>query len=101
MIPWNYHIMNLNDICEKCHHKCNAKYFQQNFKNWTSGNNNIDKYIQATHREKSILEINQALSQMNDDELLLIYQNIIQPTNDKKTRPTRRQKLIEMIEKLP
>ncbi|EXX61131.1 Tpk2p [Rhizophagus irregularis DAOM 197198w] len=48
MIPWNYHNMNLNDICEKCHHKCNAKYFQQNFKNWTSGNNNIDKFIQGT-----------------------------------------------------
>ncbi|PKY63229.1 hypothetical protein RhiirA4_491466 [Rhizophagus irregularis] len=46
-------------------------------------------------------KIQSPLSQMNDDELLLIYQNIIQPTNDKKTRPTRRQKLIEMIEKLP
>ena len=34
---------------------------------------------------------------MNDDELLLIYQNII---NDKKTRPTRHQKLIEMIDQM-
>jgi serine/threonine protein kinase len=27
---------------------CNAKRFQQNFKNWTSGNNDIDKFIQDT-----------------------------------------------------
>jgi hypothetical protein len=27
---------------------CNAKRFQQNFKNWTSGNDNIDKFIQNT-----------------------------------------------------
>ena len=25
---------------------CNAKHFQQNFKNWTSGNVDIDKFIQ-------------------------------------------------------
>jgi hypothetical protein len=25
---------------------CNAKHFQQNFKNWTSGNDDIDKIIQ-------------------------------------------------------
>src|SRR2546423_12107625 len=36
---------------------CNAKRFQQNFQNWTSGNHNIDKFIQKTqlkarnHRE--------------------------------------------------
>ena len=24
---------------------CNSKRFQQNFNNWTSGNNNIDKFI--------------------------------------------------------
>jgi hypothetical protein len=27
---------------------CNALYFQQNFKNWTSGNNDIDEFIQIT-----------------------------------------------------
>ncbi|RIA94885.1 hypothetical protein C1645_817364 [Glomus cerebriforme] len=27
---------------------CNAKHFQQNFKNWTSGNDDIDKFIQDT-----------------------------------------------------
>ena len=27
---------------------CGAKRFQQNFENWTSGNNDIDKFIQNT-----------------------------------------------------
>mgnify|MGYP006172236279 CR=1 FL=1 len=43
--------------CEECNqeytgeywcHSCNAKHFQQNFKNWTSGNDDIDKFIQHT-----------------------------------------------------
>ena len=38
----------LDDICEKCNYVCNAIHFQQNFKNWTSGNNDIDKFIQDT-----------------------------------------------------
>ncbi|RGB34009.1 hypothetical protein C1646_668871 [Rhizophagus diaphanus] len=38
-----------NEICEKCKRiDCNAKKFQQNFKNWTSGNDIIDKFIQDT-----------------------------------------------------
>ena len=41
--------------CEECNqentgynwcHSCSAKHFQQNFKNWTSGNDDIDKFIQ-------------------------------------------------------
>ena len=43
----NYMVV-LDDICEKCNHVCSAIHFQQNFKNWTSGNNNIDKFIQNT-----------------------------------------------------
>src|SRR3954452_16925388 len=27
---------------------CNGKHFQQNFKDWTSGNRNIDEFIQQT-----------------------------------------------------
>ncbi|EXX67156.1 hypothetical protein RirG_117000 [Rhizophagus irregularis DAOM 197198w] len=43
--------------CEECKQEntgdkyckaCNVKHFQQNFKNWTSGNNDIDKFIQDT-----------------------------------------------------
>jgi hypothetical protein len=44
-------------ICEECNkentgfqwcHTCNAKRFQQNFQNWTSSNDDIDKFIQHT-----------------------------------------------------
>jgi hypothetical protein len=38
----------LNDMCEKCNIVCNSIYFQRNFENWTSGNNDIDKFIQST-----------------------------------------------------
>ena len=38
----------LNDICEKCNKICHTMRFQRNFKNWTSGNNDIDKFIQDT-----------------------------------------------------
>jgi hypothetical protein len=38
----------LDDVCEKCNKICNAIYFQRNFGNWTSGNNDIDKFIQDT-----------------------------------------------------
>src|ERR671938_419959 len=43
--------------CEECNQEntyfnwcrsCNAKRFQENFKNWTSGNDDIDKFIQHT-----------------------------------------------------
>jgi hypothetical protein len=36
----------LNDVCKKCNKICITMHFQQNFGNWTSGNNNIDKFIQ-------------------------------------------------------
>lgn len=32
--------------CKKCNYVCNATRFQQNFKNWTSGNYIIDEFIQ-------------------------------------------------------
>ncbi len=45
-------------FCEECNQKntgwlcwckaCNAKHFQQNFEKWTSGNVDIDKFIQET-----------------------------------------------------
>ncbi|PKC67990.1 hypothetical protein RhiirA1_457764 [Rhizophagus irregularis] len=43
----NYLIV-LKDICEKCNNVCNVIHFQNNFENWTSGNNDIDKLIQDT-----------------------------------------------------
>jgi hypothetical protein len=36
----------LSDKCKKCNYMCNAMYFQQYFGNWTSGNSDIDKFIQ-------------------------------------------------------
>jgi hypothetical protein len=39
-------MMVFSDKCKKCNSICNAIHFQQNFESWTSGNNNIDKYIQ-------------------------------------------------------
>ena len=48
--------------CKKCNQEntgdywcrpCNAKHFQQNFKNWTSGNDDIDKFIQHTQLSAS------------------------------------------------
>ena len=37
---------------------CNAKHFQQNFKNWTSGNDNVDELIQKTQlKAKSQYEV--------------------------------------------
>jgi hypothetical protein len=35
-------------MCKKHNNMRNALYFQQNFKNWTSGNNDIDEFIQIT-----------------------------------------------------
>ena len=41
MVVWN-------EICEICEYICNTIHFQRNFENWTSGNNDIDKFIQNT-----------------------------------------------------
>src|SRR5687768_435969 len=38
----------LNDKCNISNKICNTIRFQQNFGNWTSGNNDIDKFIQDT-----------------------------------------------------
>jgi hypothetical protein len=40
-------MMVLEDKCE-CNYICYAEHFKQDFKNWTSGNNDIDKFIQDT-----------------------------------------------------
>jgi hypothetical protein len=35
-------------MCKKCNQACNARRFQRNFGNWTSGNNDIDNFIRDT-----------------------------------------------------
>ncbi|CAB4438571.1 unnamed protein product [Rhizophagus irregularis] len=44
----NYIIV-LNNKCKKCDSICNAIHFQHRFIYWTSGNDDIDKFIQDTH----------------------------------------------------
>jgi hypothetical protein len=41
-------MMVLGYCCKECNKICSAIYFQENFKNWTSGNDDIDKFIQKT-----------------------------------------------------
>jgi hypothetical protein len=48
----------LNDVCKKCNRVCNAIHFQQKFGNWTSGDDDIDKFIQDSQ-----------LSVHNNDEI--------------------------------
>ncbi|PKK59564.1 hypothetical protein RhiirC2_794669 [Rhizophagus irregularis] len=43
----NY-MMVLNNKCKKCNKICNAIHFQQKFIDWTSSNDDIDKFIQDT-----------------------------------------------------
>ncbi|EXX72075.1 kinase-like domain-containing protein [Rhizophagus irregularis DAOM 181602=DAOM 197198] len=52
-----------NGLCKECKQlntgsnwckSCNAKHFQQNFKNWTSGNDEVDKLIQKTQLKAEI-----------------------------------------------
>ncbi|GET64834.1 kinase-like domain-containing protein [Rhizophagus irregularis DAOM 181602=DAOM 197198] len=60
----------LKDICKKCNEACNSMRFQRNFENWTSGNNDIDKFIQDTqlsvHKDN---EISHALEWIPYDRL--------------------------------
>ncbi|GBB98984.1 hypothetical protein RclHR1_33890001 [Rhizophagus clarus] len=44
----NYLVVLDIDNCKRCKIKCNTVYFQHNFDDWTSGNNDIDKFIQNT-----------------------------------------------------
>ncbi|CAB4431361.1 unnamed protein product [Rhizophagus irregularis] len=63
-------MMVLNDICKKCNEVCNSIYFQRNFKNWTSGNNNIDKFIQDTQLSvHTYYEVKNALEWIPYDKL--------------------------------
>jgi hypothetical protein len=41
-------MMVLNNKCKECNDICYTNHFQLNFLNWTSGNNDIDKFIQNT-----------------------------------------------------
>jgi hypothetical protein len=45
-----------------CNTICHAKLYRQNFKNWTSGNNDIDKLIQVTQlSEHNVIVVQKSL----------------------------------------
>ena len=69
----NYMLV-LNDKCKKCIQKCNSMYFQQNFKNWTSGNNDIDKFIQDIQLSvHNIYDLNEVLEWIPYNKLNIKY----------------------------
>ncbi|GBC21985.2 kinase-like domain-containing protein [Rhizophagus irregularis DAOM 181602=DAOM 197198] len=45
LVTKNY-IVVLNDTCEKCEYVCCKMHFLKNFQNWTSCNEDVDKFIQ-------------------------------------------------------
>uniref|UniRef100_U9U4T8 Uncharacterized protein n=1 Tax=Rhizophagus irregularis (strain DAOM 181602 / DAOM 197198 / MUCL 43194) TaxID=747089 RepID=U9U4T8_RHIID len=53
-----YYMMVFNNKCKKCNYICNTIHFQHEFINWTSGNDDIDKFIQDTqlsvHKDNEI-----------------------------------------------
>jgi hypothetical protein len=66
--------------CKKCNNICNAIHFQRDFENWTSGNNDIDKFIQDTQLSShTIHEIRNALEWISYDR----FYNIKYITNEK------------------
>ncbi len=44
--PWTCEVCNQENTGYEWCNSCNARHFQQNFENWTSGNVDIDKFIQ-------------------------------------------------------
>src|SRR5688500_12801385 len=62
------YIMVLSDICKECTYICNAMHFQQNFENWTSGNNFMDKLIQDTQLSAHV-DVREALEWISYDRL--------------------------------
>jgi hypothetical protein len=62
-------IKNLIKQSRDCNYECNAKRFKQNFKNWTSGNNHIDKFIQSSQLSDHNIYGHQALEWIPYDRL--------------------------------
>ncbi|GET64755.1 kinase-like domain-containing protein [Rhizophagus irregularis DAOM 181602=DAOM 197198] len=71
----NY-MMVLNNKCKKCNALCNSIHFQQNFENWASDNDDIDKFIQDTELSEHTYNLEEhALEQMPYDRLNDISKN--------------------------
>ncbi|PKB93662.1 hypothetical protein RhiirA5_507890 [Rhizophagus irregularis] len=68
--------MVLNNKCKKCNALCNSIHFQQNFENWASDNDDIDKFIQDTELSEHTYNLEEhALEQMPYDRLNDISKN--------------------------
>ncbi|CAB4421950.1 unnamed protein product [Rhizophagus irregularis] len=63
----NYMLV-LNNKCKKCNKICNAIHFQHKFIDWTSGNDDIDKFIQDTQLSAHN-DVREALEWMPYDRL--------------------------------
>jgi hypothetical protein len=63
-------MMVLKYKCKKCNHVCNVINFQYNFINWTSGNDDIDKFIRSTQLSvHEYYEVSNALEWIPYDRL--------------------------------
>ena len=59
-----------NYRCKKCNRICNAIHFQDKIMDWTSGNNDIDKFIQDTQlSEHTYHNVNNALEWIPYDRM--------------------------------
>ncbi|RGB21257.1 hypothetical protein C1646_778553 [Rhizophagus diaphanus] len=66
----NYFMVLNNIKCKKCNKICNTIHFQHKFIDWTSGNDNIDKFIQDTQLSvHNDIEVSQVLEWIPYDRL--------------------------------
>src|SRR3989337_1944548 len=69
----NYMVVLSRNECKKCNRLCNAIHFQHKFIDWTSGNNDIDKFIQDTQlSEHTYYSVNNALEWIPYDRLYIV-----------------------------
>ncbi|RGB24794.1 hypothetical protein C1646_484902 [Rhizophagus diaphanus] len=66
----DFFIKSVKKLIKPCDCECNAIRFKQNFKNWTSGNNYINKFIQNTQlSDHNYREVKNALEWIPYDRL--------------------------------
>uniref|UniRef100_U9SSN3 Uncharacterized protein n=1 Tax=Rhizophagus irregularis (strain DAOM 181602 / DAOM 197198 / MUCL 43194) TaxID=747089 RepID=U9SSN3_RHIID len=63
------YMMVLDGKCKKCNYACYSIHFQQNFSNWTSDNDDIDKFIQDIQLSTHDNDLEKALEWISYDKL--------------------------------
>ena len=58
----------LSNKCEECGFACNSIHFRRNFNNWTSGNDDINKFIQDTQLSTHKNDVKKALEWISYDK---------------------------------